>query len=207
MTAETRRNSFIFGLLLLALTSGCLPRQRQSGSHAVREEISAGMIFVNFHPHDKRQIREAASSLFTGRCTEAFIAAGLRSPSEVVLESRVVFRPSIDLYLYAARQLGLRYEQTRRLYKSEFSSGNAQAGTINPVLYGQRLTFDDSPRIFLHPTAFDESILFGRRQLREVLIHEFIHAGGQPPKPGWLGSLRHDLAGFAPYNRIMKACR
>lgn len=39
------------------------------------------------------------------------------------------------------------------------------------------------------------------------MTHEFIHACGQPPKPGLLRSLRNDVARLRRFNEILKACR
>ena len=203
-----RVNFFPLVFLLIAPTYFYLQPRQQSNFYLVDEEVSAGMILINFTPDEERRIREAMSPLFTGRCSQAFADAGLRSPREVVLKSGVVFRPSADLYNYSARKLGLADERTRELYASEFSSGRAQAGTVSPMFKGVRLTVDGRPHIYLHDTAFlGGSSFFRRLELREVLIHESIHAVGQPPVPGWLRPLQHDLAGFAHYNRIMKACR
>ena len=49
--------------------------------------------------------------------------------------------------------------------------------------------------------------LFGTMSLHEVINHEFMHAGGQPPTPGFWGGLGHDLAGFSHHSTILEACR
>jgi hypothetical protein len=167
-----------------------------------------GISFVNFQPNEEMRLRKAMAPLFTSRCTEAFTNANLRSPLDITTEEGVVLRPSSDLYLYSAEELGLVYDQTRRTYSAEFSSGRAQAGSVTYMRNGVRLTTDGRPRIFIHDSAFlGESFLFGTISLKDVLTHEFIHLGGQPPTPGWLGPLQNDLAGFEHYDEIMGACR
>ncbi len=208
MSVVNTRTNIIAVTLLIALASSHLRREQRPVTYPLRDEVLAGMTLANLTPGQKRQVMEAASSLFTGRCTEAFITSGLRSPYEVVVTTGVVFRPSTDVYTHSARELGLRDERTRKAYAMEFSSGRAQAGTVSPMRRGIALTLDGRARVFLHDTAFyGESFWLGTISLREVLIHEFIHVGGQPPTPGWLGPLRHDLAGFAHYSRIMQACK
>jgi hypothetical protein len=165
--------------------------------------------FINFDEKEKALIREAMTPLAAPRCNDAFRRAGLRSPLEVLLKDGVVIRPSYDLYRFTVKELGLVDERTRRVYMDQFSGGNAQAGTVSAVIYGTRRTLDGRARVFLHDTAFLESTVYRRLSLRQVMVHEFIHVTGQPPTPGWFGCLRRgrDLAGFAPYDEIMEACR
>lgn len=211
MTSASGRNSLAI-VLLITLLSFTLPLRRQqqvSHNYKVDERISVRIVFVNFAPADERTVRMAMSSMFTCECTQAFKDADLLSPLEVVLQTGIILRPSEDIYIYKGRltELGLMYEETRKRYASQFSSGRAPAGIVRPFRQGVQLTVDGRPRLFLHSIAFlGESFLFGRPSLREVLIHEMIHAGGQPPTPGRLGALRHDLAGFEHYDRIMAAC-
>jgi hypothetical protein len=167
-----------------------------------------GIVLNHFSRGEATHIRAAMSTLATPRCTEEFDRAGLRSPLQVIIEDGVVMYRSEDLYLYSANQLGLVSEQTRHAYAVQFSSGRAQAGTVSATLFSTQLTLDGRSRIFLHDTAFiGESFLLGTYSLRDVLIHEFIHIGGQPPTPGLLGSFRHDLAGYKYYDDIMAACQ
>lgn len=99
-------------------------------------------------------------------------------------------------------------DATRHAYATEFSGGGAQGATIPAVRGRVQLTTDGRPHIYLSGLAFaGESYLFGTFSLQEVMEHEFIHAGGQGKTPGRLGGLRHDLAGFGPYNSIIEACR
>lgn len=208
MSVVSTRANIIAVTLLIALASSHLYQEQRLITYPLRDEVLAGMTLVNLTPAQERQVLEAASSLFTDRCTEAFITADLRSPYEVVVTTGVVFRPSTDVYTHSAGESGLRDERTRKAYAIAFSSGRAQAGTVTPMRRGIALTLDGRARVFLHETAFyGESFWLGTLSLREVLIHEFIHVGGQPPMPGWLGPLRHDLAGFAHYSRVMRACK
>lgn len=198
----------IIVILLIIIAEFRLPPARHHISYPLDERVAAGMILIHFTPRQKRQIIDEASSMFTKQCSEAFIAADLLTPTEVVLNSGVVFLPATDLYIYEAGELGLRDERTRKAYALQFSDGHSQAGAIRARRRGVLMTIDERPRIFLHDTAFyGESFLLGTIPLREVLIHEFIHLGGQPQTYGWLGPLRHDLAGFPHYDRIMEACK
>lgn len=162
--------------------------------------------FGNFTANRELRTREGMTPLFTSHCTEAFASAGLRSPLEVATHEGVVILPSKDLYMYSADRLGLAGDEIRLSYLKEFSEGRAQALTIPSTLYGVQLTTDGRTRVFLHDTAFwGKSFIFGRLSLNDVLTHEFIHVGGQPPTPGWF--FQHDLAGFEHYDEIMEACR
>lgn len=208
MIQVASRLSVIIVILLITLAGLRLPPARQPQLYPLDERITARMIFMHLTPQQKQRIMDDASSLFTKRCSEAFITADLLSPTEVVLNSEVIFRPSTDLYIYKARELGLRDELIRKTYAAQFSSGRAQAGVVRAMRRGIPMTVDGRPRVFLHDTAFyGKSILLGTVPLREVLIHEFIHLGGQPQTYGWLGPLGHDLEGFPHYGRIMEACK
>lgn len=208
MSTVSTRAKLVTVMLVVALAGHHQQQEQNPVTRPLDDEVVAGMIFIHLTPEEERRVVEAASSLFSGQCTEAFIAARLRSPYVVVTTSGVVFRPAADLYIYKAKALGLRDERTRKALALAFSSGRAQAGTVSSARRGMALTTDGRPHIFLYATAFHgESFWLGTYSLRDVLIHEFIHAGGQPSTPGWFGPLRHDLAGFAHYDRIMSACR
>jgi hypothetical protein len=166
------------------------------------------IVLKGFSKTEEALIRDALVPKFTGQCTEAYHWVGLRSPWEVAWESGIVIQYSRDLYVKQAADLGLVYTETRDSYQAEFSSGRAQAGTVIPVLYDTVLTTDGRPHIFVHDSAFaGESLLSRTLPLGDVFGHEMIHMGGQPPTPGWLGFLDHDLAGFEPYDFLMDACR
>jgi hypothetical protein len=165
-------------------------------------------VFKGFSKREEALMREALLPKFTGRCTDAFNRAGLRSPWQMAWETGIVIQYSRDLYVKEARDLGLVYTQTRDRYQSEFSTGRAQAGTVPHVLYDTVLTTDGRPHIFVHDSAFSgESIIFGTLDLDDIFSHELQHAGGMPPTPGWLGFLSHDLAGSESYKDILEACR
>lgn len=165
------------------------------------------LVIINFEPTDEQAIREALKPLFTPKCSQAFHAAGLRSPEES-LEHGVIIRPSMDLYTHSAAQLGLASEETRKAYADDFSTVLAQGGTIPPFRDGVQLTTDGRPRVFLHERAFmGESCQYCTFSLNGVLAHEFQHVGGQRRTPSLLRGLRHDLAGFAYFNQILDACR
>lgn len=196
------------GFLVLVVTACLLTNScsRVRPVILIDEDLYYDIILIHFTEDEKTEIYQAISPLLSQPCRETFHGAGLRSPQEVLQETGVVFRPSMDLYIYSAKELGLTHERIRRSYADEFSSGRAQAGVVSPMLYGVRLTVDGRPHIFLPDTAFlGQSYLFGRLSLNDVLTHEFIHAAGQPPTPGWL--LGDDLAGFEHYERILSACR
>jgi hypothetical protein len=166
------------------------------------------IVFKGFSKHEETLMREALLPKFTGKCTDAFNRAGLRSPWQVAWESGIVIQYSRDLYVKEARDLGLVYTETRDSYQSEFSLGRAQAGTVPHVLYDTVLTTDGRVHIFVHDSAFiGESFFLGTLSLGDVFSHELMHAGGQPPTPGWLGFLSHDLAGFEPYDDVIESCR
>ncbi len=164
-----------------------------------------------FSEEENEAVRMALLPKLASRCGEAFKAARLRTPVQMFEGSGVVIQHSKYLYLRSARDLGLVYEETRRRYKDEFSTGRAQAGTVPATRSGRALTVDNCAHIYLHDSAFLGesflSIFYGWLSLSDVLTHELIHAGGQPPTPGWLGPFTHDLAGYMHYNEIMEACR
>ncbi len=166
------------------------------------------VIVSGFTDEEAAAMRQALLPAFTGQCTEAFNSAGLRSPWEMAWETGIVIQYSRDLYVKEYADLRLVYPETREVYKYEFSTGRVQAATVPHVLFDTVLTADGRPHIFVHDSAFvGESFLLGTFPLDVVLTHELIHAGGQPPTPGWLGPLTHDLAGFDHYDEIMEACR
>jgi hypothetical protein len=164
-----------------------------------------------FGKKTKEKIRAKLLNKLRPECGRAFDIAGLRSPERQLRESGLIIQPSKYLYDYSARELGLISEVRRRKYMDEFATGQAQAGTVPHMRYGKALTDDGIARIYLHDSAFlGDSFLsgfFGWLSLDDVLTHEMIHAGGQPPTPGWLGSIQNDLAGYEHYQAIMEACR
>jgi hypothetical protein len=207
MYRNVGRADFLAVVLLVSLAGYCQRPKPQTVLY-VEAPVAAGIDVVNVGPFQERLIREASSSLFGRKCTQAFNGVGLPSPYDLVTRDGVVIRRSSDLYIYPAYKLGLMSETTREAYAWEFSLGHAQGGTVRGRLGGMSRTIDGRPIIFLHDTAFlGESFWERRLSLREVLIHEFIHAVGQKRTPGILGPLQDDLAGFEHYEMLMEACR
>lgn len=208
----TRIGLICLGCLILAVALAS--RRPHAGGAAVIlvEEVDASVfdniLMHSFSPGEEEIIRRALLPKFGGRCEEAFTRAGLSSPRKMASDGGFVIQYSRDLYTERAAALGLIYEETRHIYQLEFSSGRAQAGTVPFIRHGTVLTADGMPHIFLHDKAFvGESFWLGTLSLDDTLTHELIHAGGQPPTPGWLGFLSHDLAGFEHYDEILEACR
>jgi hypothetical protein len=208
MSESTKGYMFFLLILLTLLVAYRQPKcecETEPAPADLEELIKAGVTFTNFTPSKKNMIRDELARLTTKRCTAAFEKAHLRSPRRLLVEAGVIFRPAKDVYLYSARDLGLVDERTRQAYALDLSSCRVQAATVSPVLGGVRRTIDARPRFFLHETAFyGESYLLGTYSFHEVIVHEFIHAGGQPPAPGWF--FQHDLASFPHYDKIMRAC-
>lgn len=157
-----------------------------------------------FDESQEKQVRSAFNRLLSDKCAAAFKAAHLKTPLEVA-KGGLVIRPAWWLIDRSWQQLGLGSEAQRRYYKDQFYTGTAysnnQGGTVLP---GD--TTDGRTQVYLRDSAFhgESWTLFS---LQDVMSHESIHGGGQGPKPGWLGSHRHDLAGFGPHDGILEACR
>jgi hypothetical protein len=196
---------FVFFLLVCLITKPCSPAPPPRLPFDVDESSFDKVEFINFLPEEKQAVLKEFRRLVQPQCIMAYSRAGLRNPLEVITQEGMVLRPSVDLHKYSARQLGLVSETTRRVYWEDFSSCRAQAGTVSVKLYGVYLTTDGRARLFLHDTAFQgKSFIFRKLSLHDVLVHEFMHVGGQPPTPGWF--FQHDLAGFDHYDEIMRAC-
>jgi hypothetical protein len=166
------------------------------------------VVFRGFSKKEAAMMSKALLPKFTRRCGQAFNRAGLQSPWQMAWESGIVIEYFGDLYLMEPEDLGLVHPETLESYKWEFGTGHVQAGAVPHVLYNTVLTTDGRPHIFIHDSAFiGESFWLGTLSLTDVFSHELIHAGGQPPMPGLLGPLRHDLAGFEYYDEIIEACR
>jgi hypothetical protein len=192
--------------LALKVRSAAYRSDQPTAINVVTDSAYRKIVLVDFTVSEELRIREALEPLFNSQCTRAFANAGLRSPAEMAMNEGVVIMPSNALYYLSAKTLGLVDERTQMAYQEEFTSGRAQAGTVTSKLYGVQLTTDGRPRIFLHDSAFaGESLKYRRFSLHDVLAHEFIHVGGQPPKAKSV--FQHDLAGFEHYDEIMGACR
>lgn len=92
-------------------------------------------------------------------------------------------------------------EGARQAYWNEFRSYSARGATIMQ-LAGQPDPFssprDHRPRMFIAYSAFEPG------WLKETIIHEFIHAGGQPPVSSWVG---HDLSNYDWYDFLLESCK
>jgi len=160
------------------------------------------------------QIKGAIGHLFTTKCADAYHNAHLRSPEEVVSHDGLVVRPSFWLGEKTAQDLGLVSDETRIAYRDEFYTGTAysssQGGTIPAFSEnGTQLTTDGRTQMYLHTRwAFNgDSFLDRTFSLGDLMAHEFIHASPTGRVWGRLGRFRHDLAGFAPHDAILAACR
>jgi YD repeat-containing protein len=126
------------------------------------------------------RINDLVKLMLSQKCLDAFDAAGLVNPAKL-LASGVVIGPAS--LLADGGNANLKYmgitSNARDEYKDTYSSGSDLAMTIRDRP-GITRTTDGKPRIFLNASAFQEGI-FGLG-LQHVLIHEFIHAGGAPPK-------------------------
>jgi hypothetical protein len=164
----------------------------------------------HFNDTHTRDIRAAVNRLFSDPCTAAFRKYGLTPPIESQLAG-IIIRPATDLINLSPDQLGIS-EQTRNAYREQFfgntANSNAQGGTVPGSRNGKNITSDGRAQVYLAGSAWaGESYLFNTFSFQDVVSHEFIHVGGRPPTPGRLGSWRHDLAGFAGFDEILKACR
>lgn len=212
-----KTNGGLRGLVSILLVVALIvfwTRPRQTTVYVV-EAVDASLlvraVIEGYTREAEEMMRAALLAKLTRRCSEAFNNAGLRSPEEQLRESGLVIRPSKYLYDYSARYLGLASEEIRKKYKDDFSTGRAQGGTVPHIRSGKVRTLDGRAHIYLHDSAFlgDTflAIFFSWFEFEDVLTHELIHAGGQPPTPGFFGSIRHDLAGFEHYDAIISACR
>jgi hypothetical protein len=90
--------------------------------------------FKGFSTEEETALRGALLTKFTARCGEAFCSAGSGSPWLTLWGSGISNRPSIDLYTKQAEDLGSDLTKTRDRYQREFSTGRAQAGTVQIVV-------------------------------------------------------------------------
>jgi hypothetical protein len=201
-------------ILSAVVLLGIWLRPRQT-TVVVLEPVDASILnLIVFEGFSEREIERILAALLPklgGRCVEAMNGAGLRSLEQVIRETGLTIKHSRFLYLRSAKANKLADERLQDKYKDDFSTGRAQAGTIPPERSGRRLTTDGRTYIYLHDSAFlGDSFLalfLGWHTLEDLLTHELIHAGGQPPTPGLLGPVQHDLAGYEHYERVMDACR
>ena len=144
-------------------------------------------------------IRYEMQFILSKKCSDAYEAERLHSPSSIISDRGVVIAHAEDLRNRSAADLGL-HPQTYRDAQRKANLGQAATG------FGA----DGRLHIFLNNKAFlGPSVAKGYFSLAEVLKHEFIHEGlsSWPDPTPIIGSLRHDLAGFPGYDRIMEGCR
>jgi RHS repeat-associated protein len=144
------------------------------------------------------------SLLQNERCRRAFEIVGLQTINQTV-EKGVVIGPATLLNNPANNSTMGITDAARQAYSAEFNKG-ANGGTIYNMR-GQPFPFasrqDQRPRMFFATTAFDPG-WFGGSYLRESIIHEFIHAGGQDPISSWIG---HDLSNYEWYDFLQESCK
>ena len=137
-------------------------------------------------------------------CAKAFKDAGLRDPMTLLIEKGVVIGTAQYLSTpELAKQAGI----TELARKSNFDAvgrTSVQGFTVRDK-DGKQETLDGRVRIFFNNSAFGG----GTYPLREVLVHEFIHAAGVPKTPSVLGTLglSHDLSGYKHYDSIINDCK
>jgi hypothetical protein len=97
-------------------------------------------------------------------------------------------------------------EYGRAKYAGIRGSYDIQAVTLKNWSNSRPETVDSRARIFLNPSAFRN----GKYSLREVLVHELLHAAGWMGEPvSFWGRLRGktDLSHYAKYDEIIAACK
>jgi hypothetical protein len=179
------------------------------------EIILSGVQIERFNDGDAKRIRDRILAIGNNEaCLKAFKDAGLESLIDIIFENGLVIRPSTDFLNNTAQGLGLApqtFDKAKADFRFDKSAGRPQAGTIRGFTNGIRGTADGRTQIYLDGSAFlsraNTSSFFGLDAFEDVITHELIHAGGQPSTPGMLGGLRHDLAGFEPYSKILEACK
>jgi hypothetical protein len=158
--------------------------------------INKRLKIEHFTPQQESWIRYELEPMLTLRCSQAF-PAGVNSPTGTILESGLTIRPAQDLYHRTAKDLNLSE-------RSLTDAINKVFGTTGIVQGGTTFGLDGGAQTYLHDRAFAGDTLWpGYHPLGEVLIHESIHGGGQPPIPV---PLFHDLWRWKYYKRIVKAC-
>lgn len=169
------------------------------------------IIYKGLSEREREAIRAALLRKLTSRCGRAFNEAGLLNLQQVIDRIGITIKHSRFLYIQGPAANRLADGRLQNKYKDNFSTGRAQAGTVPHIRFDRHLTTDGLVHIYLHDSAFlgDTFLapLLGWSTLDDLLTHELIHAGGQPPKPGFFGPIRHDLAGYSHYDRIIRACR
>ncbi len=133
-------------------------------------------------------------------CNDAFKAAGLKSPGEILKTTGVEIAPRDMMFRESGQKL-LAERHGVSIKEIQDSVSNLKAGaaaTSWPVSSKIR-----RPVIFYSGNAFNPS----RYDFNEITPHEVTHIAGVGRKLGWLGIFSHDLAGYEHYDSIIKACK
>ncbi len=155
-----------------------------------------------------QQIKTELGKMFRQPCADAFHAAGLISPEEMVLRDGLQIRHANYLWQSTAKDLGLK-EGDFQSYRDEFSHG-AQGGTFAAVD-----TLNGKAQIYLGDKAFTGEQFPSWLGFYEVIRHEVIHAVGAPNQYPSLSQTLHnrewrdfhnDLACHPYYRTIMAVC-
>ena len=137
------------------------------------------------------------------KCAKAFHDAKLRDPLTLMIEIGLVFAPATSLRQPGTSLFGISGETLKRARLSTEAKGTDGFTVTNRE-------GDPRPMIFLNSYAFDGS----GKSLREVLVHELIHAAGIPEwegakwyYAGYQTGMADDLKYYEHYKSIMDACR
>ena len=175
---------------------------------------------MSYGKDKEKQIRDAVTKLLTEPCLDAFDDAkishrdasfdifnfdpeiGLKyNPWQLLYGKGVVIAPASTLLHMSAQALGIT-EDARLGYQQFVWEPGVGGFTIRDIPGEPRGTTDGQVHIFLTANYFNGSLDSG-----EVMPHEFVHGGGQPPIPRIFPLPVHDLYGFPGYNKIIEKCR
>lgn len=147
------------------------------------------------------------SLLKNEKCSRAFEILGLQTINQTV-EKGLVIGPATLLSNSANNEMMGIVDGARQAYNNQFGTSSAQGATIRNIP-GQPNPFasrgDQRPRMFFASSAFSSND-GGASSLREAMVHEFMHAGGQGKSPGW-SPWGHDLSGYEWYDFLQESCR
>ncbi len=175
----------------------------RSGPQKSGVEFLPNPVGGSYGDKNRAQIRSIIDSLLQNeRCRRAFAIVGLQTINQTV-ENGVVIGPATLLNNPANNGMMGITEGARRAYSDEFGKSSARGATINKMS-GQPNPFssrrDQRPRMFFSTFAFSGD----QSSLREDIVHEFIHGGGQPPISSWFG---HDLSNYEWHDFLQESCR
>jgi len=150
----------------------------------------------HFDAGQESWIRYEMQFILTPKCSCAYEAEHLNSPSSIISNRGVVIRHAKDLGERSAADLGVEAETYR---KAQTKVNSGQGGTLVGI--------DGTLQIYLNSYAFIGPTWDGKLfSLAEVLKHEFIHEGIKEWRSPW-HPFSHDLRGFPGYDRIMEGCK